>query len=243
MGEKLYRLIPEPGKHLANAKDTFGAVRGVYLDDKTNKPSGAGEFMPVDTNSTGVSPAVVGALVTLGLAAGYGIAKATPYVIKWVRGSAIPWVKRTWNTLWKTNGRESRTAPLQLPEHSTYVLEEVSPTDVSHEIVYEHRENMTSEEALQRLIDSFILILKGCNEASRVANANIVFPSGEIVDGRKIIQDEGIIAQINAAIRSNPNLLSKEQHSTLSSVLGYDVFKDGVYQPITVQAIKSVLPE
>ncbi|MBD5543566.1 MAG: hypothetical protein HDR01_04785 [Lachnospiraceae bacterium] len=42
MSSDLYRLIPEEGKHLAESHNTEGAYRGVYLDDETNKPSGAG---------------------------------------------------------------------------------------------------------------------------------------------------------------------------------------------------------
>ena len=53
MGRRLYELIPEEGKHLADSRDTEGAVRGVYLDDETNKPCGAGEFMPVSTDEDG----------------------------------------------------------------------------------------------------------------------------------------------------------------------------------------------
>ncbi len=50
MSHDLYRLIPEEGKHLAESRDTEGAYRGVYLDDETNKPSGAGEFFKVEDN-------------------------------------------------------------------------------------------------------------------------------------------------------------------------------------------------
>ena len=48
MGRQLYELIPEEGKHLADSHNTEGAFRGVYLDNETNTPCGAGEFMPVD---------------------------------------------------------------------------------------------------------------------------------------------------------------------------------------------------
>ena len=34
MSGDLYRLIPEEGKHLAEAHDTKGAYRGVYLDER-----------------------------------------------------------------------------------------------------------------------------------------------------------------------------------------------------------------
>jgi len=68
MSDDLYRLIPEEGKHLADSHDTDGAYRGVYLDDETNKPCGAGEFVKVDpseltssddtndNNENGISP-------------------------------------------------------------------------------------------------------------------------------------------------------------------------------------------
>lgn len=242
MVEKLYKLIPEDGKHLADSKDTLGAVRGVYLDNETNKPCGAGEFVPVESsNTSGISPATVSALVTLALASGYAIAKATPYVVKWVRGTAIPWVKRTWNSLWKSDNRDTRSKSLELTDHCSYVLKEAVPEDLLDEVIYEHRENMTHEEAVQRLIDAFILILKGYHEANRVSNANIIFPSGEIVDGQKLILDESVIAQINAAIQQNPELLSLEQRETLSRALGYEVFKNGEFQPLTVQALSNAI--
>lgn len=244
MGEKLYKLIPENGKHLADSMDTLGAVRGVYLDNETNKPCGAGEFMPVESSDkSGISPATVSALVTLALAAGYGIAKATPYVVKWVRGTAIPWVKRTWNSLWKSDNRDTRPKSLELTDRCSYVLKEAVPDDLPDEVIYEVRENMTQEEAVQRLIDAFILILKGYHEANRVSNANIIFPSGEIADGRELILDENVIAQINAAIRQNPELLSSEQQETLSRALGYEVYGNGVFQPITVKAISNAIHE
>lgn len=46
--EPLYRRIPEDGKHPANSKKNPGAISGAALDDKTNKPSGASDFMPVE---------------------------------------------------------------------------------------------------------------------------------------------------------------------------------------------------
>ena len=60
MGDDLYKLIPEEGKHLAESRNTKGAYRGVYLDDETNKPSGAGEFVkvnPEELNNEAAVPA------------------------------------------------------------------------------------------------------------------------------------------------------------------------------------------
>ena len=46
--EPLYRRIPEQGKHPANSKKIPGAISGAALDDKTNRPSGSSDFMPVE---------------------------------------------------------------------------------------------------------------------------------------------------------------------------------------------------
>lgn len=58
MSRQFYKLIPEEGKHLADSHGTEGAVRGVYLDDETNKPCGAGEFMPVNIDDNGDNDSV-----------------------------------------------------------------------------------------------------------------------------------------------------------------------------------------
>ena len=45
--EPLYKRVPQEGKHPAKSKRIPGAISGAALDDKTNKPSGASDFVPV----------------------------------------------------------------------------------------------------------------------------------------------------------------------------------------------------
>lgn len=93
MNNDLYRLIPEEGKHLADSHDTVGAFRGVYLDDKTNKPCGAGEFVKVDPSEYRISFKEKGELIFLGIV----IAKAYPHIEKYVLDKVIPAIKKFWN--------------------------------------------------------------------------------------------------------------------------------------------------
>lgn len=67
--DTLYRVIPEPGKHLANSQDTAGAYRGVYLDNATNRPCGAAELVPVSSNESSDGSGVSSASTALAAAA------------------------------------------------------------------------------------------------------------------------------------------------------------------------------
>ena len=96
MSRHLYELIPEEGKHLADSHDTEGAVRGDYLDDETNKPCGAGEFMPVDIEDNEDCDSVGGHILTgiaigcVGCVIGVVADKVSPYVQRWVTTTAVP---------------------------------------------------------------------------------------------------------------------------------------------------------
>ena len=241
--EEYYKLIPEIGKHLANSQNTDGAFRGVYLDDVTNKPCGAGEFVKVTPKNspekTGISAGEAAAIATICAAAVYGIAKAAPYVVRWtkktvipwVTDSAAPWVKQKWNNLWKKTDL-SNTNNLQ--------LKAVTKEEISNNVIYpSSRENMTIAEAQKELVDAYILVLSGYKKANRVANANVILPSGEIVDSKALLLNQSVIDQINAAIQNNPKLLSLDQRNDLSNVLGYDVLQQGTFHPITINAISN----
>ena len=98
---------------------------------------------------------------------------------------------------------------------------------------------MTEKEAQKELIDAYVLIVSGCKKANRVANAEIITTSGEIVDGKTLVLDAAVIEKVNDAINKHPELLTNQQQRILSEVLGYDLFQQGRFVPITVQAISS----
>ncbi len=246
-GDDLYRLIKEEGKHLAKSKDTEGAFRGVYLDDDSNRVCGAGQFVPVksdeESDGSGISPEAIAALIALCVAAGYGIAKAVPYVKKWkeekfvpwFNDSLKPWAKRSWN---KLRGKQG----IQISTEEINNQIETSDVEISNDVIrLKARERMTEKEAQKELIDAYVLIICAYKKANRVANAEIITPSGELVDGRTIILDETVIAKVNAAIKKHPKLINTQQRRELSEVLGYDVFQQGKFVPITTVAVKNAV--
>lgn len=253
MKEDLYRLIPEEGKHLAESRDTEGAYRGVYLDDVTNKPSGAGEFIKVDpdeledTDNDSISDnkessdaAGIAALITLGIGIGVGIAKAYPSVKEWVKETALPSVKGFWNKLFgKEESPISAKSEVRLSESTT------DETAISIDVAFnEYRENMTSEDAQRELLEAFILYLVSMKKVHRVANANVVDSEGEITEGKMYIEalsNKGMIESINEILLHNPMILDQKQEAVLSDILGYNVTNQKDYIPITAEALSTRL--
>jgi len=235
--EEYYKLIKESGKHLANSRNVEGAVRGVYLDNITNKPCGAGEFVKVkidtSSNKTGLSGEEVAAIGTFCAVVGFVVAEATPYVIRWAKSTFVPWIKQTWTKI-RDIPNKKQSPVLQLKSLQEPANEAISLNDEPIQ-----RESMPFAAAQKELIDAYILILSGYTKAKRIANANIILPSGEIVENKSLLLNQVIIDQINAAIKTNPSILTADQHTTISSVLGYSIYQNGQFHPITVNAIAS----
>lgn len=253
MKEELYRLIPEEGKHLAESHDTEGAFRGVYLDDETNRPSGAGEFIKVDLDDfedaecnpdldTEESSNAAGnaTLIAFGAFIGAVVTIAYPHVRKWVKEKVVPSVRSCWN---KLRGKEEPPL-LQKPDDSIAVTTTVKNTTSIDVAFSEYRENMSNEEAQRELIEAFVLYLVSMKKVHRVSNANIIDSEGKITDGRMLIEtlaSKGMIESINEILFQKPEILDQKQEALLSEVLGYHVINQDEFIPITVEALSAGL--
>ena len=278
MGDDLYKLIPEEGKHLAESRNTKGAYRGVYLDDETNKPSGAGEFVKVnpeelnneaavqansneetiqknntidaeqgnnDTNAvqdTKASSDVNGyvAIATAMFGLGILVANAYPHAKKWVKETAVPSAKSLWN---KVRGKGTSIS-LKTSEKE-FVEESADGTALSVDVAFnEDRENMTSEDAQRELIEAFILYLESMRRVQRVTNANVIDSDGRITGGKELLEamaNKGMIESINEILQHNPALLNSEQEKFLFDILGYEIYSQNEYIPITVASLTTGL--
>lgn len=255
--DDLYRLIPEEGKHLANSNDTEGAYRGVYLDDETNKPSGAGEFVkvnpedlvdssetnPVENEPPSGDAAAIAAILGIGIAIGVVIAKAFPYVKQWATETAIPKAKTLWNKLLNKPEQLAQDSSIEFP----IVNDTTEHSELSIDVAFNnYRENMSSEEAQKELLDAFLLYLISAKKLMRVANANIVEPTGTITDGKSVIAtitSDSMIESINSIIKCNPELLDESHAKALSEILGHKVFVEAEYVPITQEELTLRLKE
>ena len=246
MSDDLYRLIPEEGKHLADSHDTEGAFRGVYLDDETNKPCGAGEFVKVDsseltsTNDTndndenGISLGQV-AVAAISVVIGVTATKAYPHIKKFVSTKIAPPVKQFWNA--KVRKKKS-ISTINCKSESTNLSIDT--------FLEEHRENMSSEEAKKELIEAFVLQVMVANKIKKVAQVNIVDESGFKVEKCEFadkLSNSALITKINAILSTNPQLLSQQQVTELSSFLGYNIISEGKYIPISSEIMRDKLDE
>lgn len=186
MGRQLYELIPEEGKHLADSHDTEGAVRGVYLDDETNKPCGAGEFMPVDIDEDSDtvndydpdgsldSGALAGtAILAIGIGIGVAAAKAYPYVKKWFKTTAVPGVKNFWRKVTK-KGLEPEVVLEGAGMGIASVLPEPEEFSQSIDLVMnEYHADMTSEEVQQHLLNIMCAAMYMASEIRQLTNTTL----------------------------------------------------------------------
>ena len=252
MEDELYRLIPEEGKHLADSHDTEDAVRGVYLDDETNKPCGAGEFVKVNLdelmedyasdNSDGSDEnndaLAIAALIGIGIAIGVAAKTAYPHVKSWITEKAIPGVKKVWNGLFHKDKN--------ILQIETSGADEMIEFENSHEIsiekaVDDYKENMTSEEAKRELLEAFMLYVLSAHKLRKVSNAQIIKVDGEIEDGTELIEkiiQSGVIDEVNSILTLNPDLLEDKQMNILSDILGYHLKEDDKYIPIDVEQLE-----
>lgn len=247
MSDDLYRLIPEEGKHLADSHDTDGAYRGVYLDDETNKPCGAGEFVKVDpseltssddtndNNGNGISPEQAAAIAAIFTAVCVAATKAYPHVKKFVVTKVAPPVKRFWNT--KIRKKKAENA-IDCKSESTELSIDV--------VLEEYRDNMSSGEARKELVEAFVLQVIAARKIKRVAQANFVDENGHKVEGRELVDklsNPALITEINAILSANPQLLSQQQVTELSGFLGYSIIREGKYIPISSETMHEKLDE
>jgi hypothetical protein len=204
----LYRAKRKEGTHLASSRDTDGSLRGILLDDKTNKLVGHAEFEKVDGSEyeyeyesdysydnlqnqqdVELSPE----MQELAQIVGVAIAEATIYAVneylappvkQWLQNTAIPTMKEKWKVLTdktkdKLSSKGKKTSKFNTNE--IIAANETVQGMFSHglEKAYEKYTNdMTSEEAQRELLDIFILSALLTAKINKLSNARIVKNGG-----------------------------------------------------------------
>ncbi len=251
MGRQLYELIPEEGKHLADSHDTEGAFRGVYLDNETNKPCGAGEFMPVDIgddeDSDSYTPDVVlegdafalAGILAVGIGIGVGATKVYPYVKKWITTMAVPGIKKFWQKMTKKRSEESiecakaEIAPMMKPEEFSQSI------DLA---VNELRTDMSSEEAQQHLLNIMCAAMYIANEIRQLSNA-VLRDEDRLAwkDTLEKLTTQNVTDGINRILEGKVLALDEAQAKALAECLGGALITNGVFVPIGNERIKEAL--
>lgn len=245
--EPLYRRIPEEGKHPANSKKNPGAISGAALDDRTNRPSGTSDFVPVGITEEEYCREQRRA-VFWGNIFQEGLDYATFRFERWFYTKAlpklqyeiIPEAKHKVSMWWKqrrsgekkgTDSKEATAAKRQSKEVYTTIA-------LSADLDGAYRNytiNMTSEEAKKELFEAFVLQYLSMKKLQRVAHARIVDIDGKMVDGADVVgklSNPEVLRSINRMLSQSPSLLEEWQAKALSEALGRKLVQNNQFVPI-----------
>lgn len=266
--EDLYRRInPKEGAHLASSQDTPGAYRGTLYDDNSNKLVGHAEWEKVDeseyewdysydnqeaeelsTETQELQRALEDVLAKVFL---YVMEEhVAPRVQSWWQNTVAPFTKGMWEGI--TNRKKDKMPPKDkksdLHTNEIIIVNETVHKLSSHKLeeAYEkYRNDMTSEEAQEELLDIFILSAVLTAKIRKLSNARIIEDGDapEHLEGQKILErliTPEYINCVNQILDSNPQLL-KEKTAFLSEILGRSLISNGQYAPIEIGKFKEVI--
>ena len=90
------------------------------------------------------------------------------------------------------------------------------------------------------------MCLAAAKKICRVANADVKSPSGEITQGKLMLEmltRNNLLDSINSIIENTPSLLEEEEVLKLSELLGVELFQEKEYLPINISTIEKSLRE
>ena len=263
-----YRLIPKTGSHLANSKNTEGAVRGIFLGDETEKVSGSAEFMPVSTDylkqrfgscefqeEKGLSPEtrecleiIADGLTNLVI---WGCEEYIfPAAGRFWKQSVKPAVGRKVSSAkeWFTvlmNPEEPKLAQIMAAQRT----ETASKTDTSVLMLEQSYEryttDMTSEEAKRELIEVFFLSVELASRIKRLRYARIIDGEnpGQYISGEQLVErltSPEYIRCVNRILASDPETW-REQMTAFGDITGQEKIQIGKFVPVNPDVLRNNL--
>lgn len=178
---------------------------------------------------------------------------ATPYIKRWWKDTAVPGMKKTWNSITK---KEESLRPIEGEDSDkVYTTEIATSNGITPDMIskgvdeaYEnYREKISNEEAQKQLIDIAILSAILAGKIRRFSSVCIK-EDGEIPDNylewqkaMEKLTTRKVTDSINTILEGNASLLDENRARTLSDIMGYSVIKDGKFIPIENYRFKQVL--
>lgn len=266
----LYRVVKKDGTHLAESKETTGAVRGTLLSDSNRQIAGQAEFIKIDESEIGFSPTYeysyvdaqndvelteeqqeLAAMIGVAIAAGtvWVLSEVVaPHVKRWWLDTAAPRIKKAWNRLTERKNTKENSGKQQLRDSQVIdagnSVQEMFTQELD-EAYEKYVNDLTSEEAQRELIDIFILSTIVTAKIRKLSNSRIINEGSLYADteGQAVAEKLSAphyVESINRILMGNTTLLEETSHE-LSVIFGYTLVVNGQYVPFNSKVIYEAL--
>ncbi len=220
----------------------------MYLDDDTNKPSGAGEFIKIEDdkyedyhndcarNEMDGDVATRAGLIVFGIGIGVAATKAYPHVKEWVGNTAVPRMKKFWYKI-----RNKDIAISMVTDETVSVLMDVaSAQDFAYNIdvvLDEYRKNMSSKEAQVHFLNIMSCAMYMASEIRKISNTVV---NHEVISEERILEWKSTMEKL--ATQTVTDSINRILEGNVLSMNETDMqHTNGVYVPIKNEKVKEAL--
>lgn len=272
MAERYVREVTRDDTHLANAKGSLGAHRGLEYDDDNNLV-GHAEYYPVDEEELyeqlkekfdkssddyeyDMDVEELQKKIERGAAIAGIVVVLAPYMMDWMRETALPWMRETALPRAKAAVRhlkENVRGKREICETdsilATLDASERSGLDFAKQIATadkEYRKQMTSDEARRRLIRIVVLAMALTKEINELSNADVRDEQALAAKGNwrmveKELSKSRLLEGVNNILATDHGVLPEEQIAFLKQAFGRELYQDGAYVPIEPSELRTYL--
>lgn len=275
MAERLVREVTRDDTHLADAKSSPGAHRGLEYDDDNNLVAHA-EYYQVDEEELyeqlkekydrssdddyeyeadvdelqkkfEFGAAIAGAAVVL-----------APYMMDWMRETALPWMRESALPRVKTTVRRLRDkiggkrkisetdfVPVALDVSERNGLAFAKQIATAEK---EYRKQMTSDEARRKLIRIVALAMALTKEINELSNADVRDEQALAAkENWRMVENElsksRLLEGVNNILATDHGVLPEEQIAFLKQAFGRELYQGGIYVPIEPSELRAYLDD
>ena len=272
MAERYVREVTRDDTHLADAKGSPGAHRGLEYDDDNNLVAHA-EYYQIDEEELyeqlkekydrssddyeyEVDVEELQKKFEIGAAiAGVAVVLA-PYMMDWMRETALPWMREAALPRVKTAVRrlkdkiggkreisETDFVPVALDVSERNGLAFAKQIATAEK---EYRKQMTSDEARRKLIRIVALAMALTKEINELSNADVRDEQAlSAKENWRMVEKElsksRLLEGVNNILATDHGVLPEEQIAFLKQAFGRELCQDGTYVPIEPGELRTYL--
>lgn len=263
MPERYVREVYRDDTHFTESSDGDGSHRSLEYDDNNNLVTHAKYYEEDEreiyeklrekyenaSNEHEINVATIQQAMEIGAILAPIVITATPYIKDWFARTALPGI-RTFARSVKEKVRSKRVE--KKVEEEIEITFEIKPenslalANQIEKVEQEYRENMTSQEAREKLIAIFFASVKLSQEINSLANAEIKDEAEALMhkagwyNVTGVLSKDSLIEGVNNILEL-PEALSDKQLLQMQRLLGRELYQSGNYDPVSKEEIQKML--